>query len=216
MLDLVEEMVLLAIEDDGAVSHTAGTLDFRWGIVGACLVDLNTRGRIDVDLDAIHVLSSDPVGSPALDLVLGLLRDGTPRSPVAWIGQLSEYSKDIIRHAIDSLIERGILDQQEKRFLWVMKTRRYPVTDGKEQTEAKLRIVSLLLSDDLPTPHDSVLIGLAHASGLLEGFLSVAEVARLHDRLQQIGSLDLIASAVERALALELERVAQTMMVSPY
>jgi golgi phosphoprotein 3 len=216
MLDLVEEMVLLAIEDDGAVSHTAGTLDFRWGIVGACLVDLNTRGRIDMDMQAIHVLSDEPVGSPALDLVLGLLRDGAPRSPVDWIAQIGEYSKDIIRHAIDSLIGRGILDQQEKRFLWVMRTRRYPVVDGKEQTEAKLRIVSLLLGDDLPTPHDSVLIGLANASGLLEGFLSIAEVARLQDRLEQIGGLDLIASAVKQALSLELERVAQTMMVSAY
>jgi golgi phosphoprotein 3 len=216
MLNLVEEMILLAIEDDGSVSHTAGTVDFRWGMVGACLVDLNTRGRIDVDLDAIHVISSEPVGCPALDLVLGLLRDSAPRSPVDWIAELGEHSRDIIRHAIGSLIERGILDQQEKRFLWVMKTRRYPVIDGKEQTEAKLRIVSLLLGNDLPTPHDTVLIGLAHASGLLEGFLSNAEVARLEDRLQQIGNLDLIARAVERALSLELERIAQTMMAPVY
>jgi Golgi phosphoprotein 3 len=214
MLDLVEEMVLLAIEDDGAVSHTAGTLDFRWGMVGACLVDLNTHGRIDMDMEKIHILSDESVNSPALDLVLGLLRDGPPRNPVDWIAQLGDHSKDIIRHAIESLIARGILDQQEKRFLWVMKTRRYPVIDGKEQTEAKLRIVSLLLSDDLPTPHDSVLIGLANASGLLEGFLSTAEVARLQDRLEQIGGLDLIASAVRQALARELERVAQTMMVT--
>jgi golgi phosphoprotein 3 len=216
MLNLVEEMILLAVEDDGSVSRTAGTLDFRWGIAGACLVDLNTRGRIDVDLDAIHVISSEPVGSPALDLVLDLLRDGAPRSPIEWIADVGEHGRDIIRHAIGSLVERGILDQQEKRFLWVMRSRRYPVIDGKEQTEAKLRIVSLLLGDDLPTPHDSVLIGLAHASGLLEGFLSNAEVARLQDRLHQIGNLDLIARAVEQALSRELERIAQTMMSPVY
>jgi hypothetical protein len=98
----------------------------------------------------------------------------------------------------------------------VLKTRRYPVIDGREQTEAKLRIVNLLLSEDLPSPHDSVLIGLAHAGGLLQGFLSSSEVARLEERLMKIGNLDLIARAVEHAIADEHERIAQALLTPTY
>lgn len=216
MLDLAEEIVLLAVKDDGGIAHTAGTLDFTLCIVGACLVDLNERGRIDVDLDAIHVLSSEPTGRPYLDAVLQQLA-GAPEIPVNdRLLDLSAMSNELVQLTIGSLVSRGILAREERRLLWVLKTRRYPVIDGREQTEAKLRIVNLLLSDELPSPHDTVLIGLAHAGGLLQGFLSAREVARLEERLLAIGNLDLIARAVERAIADEHERIAQALLTPAY
>jgi len=48
-----------------------------------------------------------------------------------------------------------------------------------EQKEAKLRILATLLGDDLPTPHDTVLVGLGRAGGLLDAFLSPQEVKAL-------------------------------------
>ncbi|HAR30512.1 MAG TPA: hypothetical protein DCR65_03245 [Gammaproteobacteria bacterium] len=216
VLDLTEEIVLLAVKDDGGIAHTAGTLDFTLCIVGACLVDLNGRGRIDMDLDAIHVLSSDLTGRPYLDAVLKRL-DGAEEMPVNdQLLDLSAMSGELVSLTINSLVSRGILSREERRLLWVLKTRRYPVIDGREQTEAKLRIVNLLLSEDLPSPHDSVLIGLAHAGGLLQGFLSSSEVARLEERLMKIGNLDLIARAVEHAIADEHERIAQALLTPTY
>jgi golgi phosphoprotein 3 len=216
MISLVEELALLTIEDDGSLAPTADSVGFRFCMIGACLIELNQLGRIDVDLEAIHVLSREPVGHAALDLVLQQLHTESPQPATAQIRRLSAFSDDLIDLAIGSLVQRGIIDQQEKRFLWVLKTRRYPVIDGKEQTEAKLRILSLLLSDDLPTPHDSVLIGLADAGGVLEGFLSGTEIARLQDRLQQIGSLDLIARCVEKAIQAERELMGQISLIRTF
>ena len=61
-----------------------------------------------------------------------------------------------------------------------------------------------------------MLIGLAHAGGLLQGFLSSSEVARLEERLMKIGNLDLIARAVEHAIADEHERIAQALLTPTY
>jgi len=216
MISLVEELVLLTIKDNGAVAGTAGTLGFRLSLIGACLVDLNTLGRIDVDLDTVHILSAQPVGHPALDQVLGHLVAGPARSPSAWIRDLADTSREVVGGAIEALTGRGILAQEESRFLWVLKTRRYPVIDGTEQTEAKLRIVQILLGQDVPTPHDSVLIGLAHVGRLLDGFLSSSEIARLDDRVKEVGNLDLIARSVEVALREEQELIAQSFMVPRY
>jgi hypothetical protein len=169
-----------------------------------------------MDLDAIHVLSSDLTGRPYLDAVLKRL-DGAEEMPVNdQLLDLSAMSGELVSLTINSLVSRGILSREERRLLWVLKTRRYPVIDGREQTEAKLRIVNLLLSEDLPSPHDSVLIGLAHAGGLLQGFLSSSEVARLEERLMKIGNLDLIARAVEHAIADEHERIAQALLTPTY
>jgi hypothetical protein len=73
-----------------------------------------------------------------------------------------------------------------------------------------------LLGDELPTPHDSALIGLAAAGGLLEAFLSTAEIARLEKRLEDIGGLDLIARGVESAIQDENAERAKAAMLPPY
>ena len=196
MVNLIEELVLLTIDDDGSVAFTAGGSGFRMSAIGACLVELNNAGRIDADLDAVHVLSQEPVGHAAADRVLALVAAG-PEKPVSqWVRQLAPISGEIVRLAL----------------LWVLKSRRYPLIDGAEQKEAKLRILSALLGDDLPTPHDTVLLGLARVGGVLEGFLSTAEIARLDDRIEKIGGIDLIAKGVEMALRDEQEQIARSFL----
>jgi hypothetical protein len=212
MINLVDELVLLTVEDEGTVSYTAGRSGFLMSVVGACLVELNERGRIDADLEAVRVLSTEATRHPALDLVLKAIDQGPALGIKAWIRRLTPQATDVVRQSLASLADRGVLQASESRFLWVLKTRRYPLLDGSEKKEAKLRIVSTLLGDDIPTPHDSVLIGLARVGGLLEGFLSASEIDRLSGRISQIGSVDLIAKGVESAIREEQLEVARTFL----
>lgn len=209
MINLVEELVLLTIQDDGRVSYSAGSPGFRVSAIGACLFELNEAGRIDVDLEKVSVLSTEPTSHPALDLVLKTVAAGPVLTAVQWIQGLQSDSDAILKAVLRSIADRGVLEQKESRFLWVLKSRRYPIIDGKEQTEAKLRVVNLLMGDELPSPHDSVLIGFAAAGGLLQGFLSAREVDRLQERIRAIGNLDLIAAAVKQAILEEAEALAR-------
>ena len=88
MVGLVEELVLLAIEDDGAISHTAGQTGFGMALLGACLVELNSAGRIDADLTSVSVLSPAPTGKPMLDAVLAELATGEKLTIEQWILRL--------------------------------------------------------------------------------------------------------------------------------
>jgi len=84
--------------------------------------------------------------------------------------------------------------------------------DGREQKEAKRRIIDTLLSDDIPSAHDTVLLGLALVGGLLEGFLTRGEIVRLEKRIQEAGGIDLTVRAVETALSQEQLIRAQEMI----
>jgi golgi phosphoprotein 3 len=222
-VSLVEELCLLAIEDDGSVASTAGEPAFGMGVVGACLVELSIRRRLDTDiqpgdaesgpLTIIHVISAEPTGEPALDEVLAAVVAGPERSVVEWTRAIFPGAGGLVQRALDRLQSRGVIEVREARFLWVLKSRRYPVIEGRELQEAKLRITAVLLGDAIPTPHDSVLIGLASISGLLRGFLSAAELRRLEERIAEVGSLDLVARSVERAIEEEVAFRARAMMV---
>jgi hypothetical protein len=216
MPSLVEELVLLAIEDDGDIAPAAGHPGFGMALLGACLVELCNAGRLDAELGAVLVLDATPTGHPALDDVLNAVATGEPATVAQWILRLSADATTVVRQTLDALLARQVLRFEEARYLWVLKERRYPLRDGREQQDAKLRIVETLLGEQLPTPHDSVLLGLAHAAGLLEGFLSTAEIARLEDRMAKVAGLDLVVRGVEAAIREDQAERARAMMMPMY
>lgn len=215
MLSLLEELILLAIEDDGSVAQTAGAPGFGMALVGAALIQLNQRGRIDADVHRLHVLSSESTGEPAEDWVLERLARGAERGIGDWVAGLFPEARELARLGLARLCERGVLAREERRFLWVLRTRRYPLIEGREQQEAKMRIATSLLGEELPTPHDAALIGLAAAGGLLEAFLSKAEIARLEQKAERIGDLDLIVLRVRNAIHEEKVARARAAMMMP-
>ena len=216
MLSLVEELVLLAIEDDGSIAPTAGQAGFGMALLGACMVELNVAGRIDADLEKVFVLDAAPIGRPALDGVLSALNEGEPATIEQWIMRLSPTASTVVRQTLEALMERHVLRFEEARFLWVLKERRYPLLDGREQKDAKLRIMETLLGDQIPSPHDTVLVGLARAGGLLEGFLTTDELDRLEARMTAVAGLDLFVRGVEAAIREDQIERARAMMMPMY
>lgn len=216
MLSLVEELVLLAIEDDGSIAPAAGQPAFGMALLGACLVELNVAGRIDADLEKVFVLDAAPTGRPALDEVLRALHEGEPATIEQWILRLSPGATTVVRQTLDALMAREVLRFEEARFLWVLKERRYPLRDGREQKDAKLRIMETLLGDQIPSPHDTVLVGLARAAGLLEGFLTTDELDRLEGRMTEVAGLDLFVRGVEAAIREDQIERARAMMMPMY
>ena len=212
MITLAEELVLLAVEDDGRIAYTAGLPGFGMAVIGACLVGLSEAGRLDADLREIRVVSATPTGVPVLDKVLSLVVAGPRLAIEPWVLELRDHAHELVGLTLGELVRRGILQQSEARFLWMLKSRRYPVVDGREQKEAKLRILSTLLGEDLPTPHDTALIGLARAAGLLAGFISAAEIARLESRIDEVGGIDLLVRGVEDAIRADNAARAQIYM----
>lgn len=211
-VSLPEELVLLVVEDDGGIAYTAGSPGFSMAVIGACLVELNLAGAIDADLSALRVLDASPGRGEALDRVMREIAAGPEAKIEQWVLRLFPLAAQLIRDSLDALIVRGILSRSERRFLWVLKERSYPIEDDREQKEAKRRIIDTLLSDEIPTPHDTVLLGLAIAGGLLEAFLSHAEIARLQGRMDTVGGVDLIVRGVDNALKQDQLLRAQSMV----
>ena len=91
---------------------------------------------------------------------------------------------------------------EEGRFLWVFRSRRYPIVDGKAEREVKLRIMGVLLSDEIPDPRDIAIIGLCDACGILDHMMAPRELAQAraaHRPGQQAGPDRPIGGECDRA-----------------
>ena len=200
MLRFAEEIVLLSLRDDDGKFVPVPVMSMQHAMAAAVLMDLALENRIDTDPENLILVDSTPVGDSLLDPTLEKIAAGDQRDARYWVEQTAREADTIRDEALARLVERGILEQHEERFLWVFRSRRYPVIDGTEEREVKLRILGVLLSDEIPDPRDIVIICLADACGILRQLLPKRELESVRDRIEQVRKLDLIGQAMSQAI----------------
>ena len=200
MVGLVEEIVLLQLRDEGGSFVRVPTWSLRYAVAGAVLMELADVGRIDTDLEHLFLIDETPTGDDLLDPTLAAIAGGEQQNTRFWIAHTAAYAGEVRTAALARLVDRGVLEERDNRFLWVFHSRRYPAVDGQVRREVKLRLMEVLLSDEIPDPRDVMLICLADACGIFRALLSGRELAQATPRIEQVAKLDLIGRAMSRAI----------------
>ena len=202
MLKFAEELMLLILDDENGKFARVPDRLMRYALAGGVLMDLALENRIDTDLKQLILVDSTPVQDSLLDPTLAdIARAKETRDARFWVERTALRADEIREEALNRLVKKGILRQQEDRFLWVFQSRRYPAIDDAPQREVKLRITGVLFSDEIPDPRDVVIIGLAHACDLFKEILSARELTHVSDRIDQVRKLDLIGQAMSQAIS---------------
>ena len=187
MLRFAEEIMLLLLDDEGGTFVGVPESSLQCALAGAVLMDLALENRIDTDPKQLVLLDSTPVGDNLLDPTLARIARGSEtRDARYWVERIAEDAGYIREAVLQRLIERGILQRRDDRFLWVFRSRRYPVVDGKAEREVKLRIMEVLFSDVIPAPRDIVIICLADACGIFRILLSRQELSNASARIEPV------------------------------
>lgn len=207
MLNFAEEIVLLGLDDETGEFRNLPPLALEHAMAGAILMDLAVHNRIDTDLRDLTVISSEPTGDPVLDGALRQLADvGVPRPTREWLEAFGMMGPEIKKQVLARLVEKGVLRCEERRYLWVFPSRRYPSRDQSERKEIRSRLRDLLFSQDIPDQRDVVLISLLNGCRLIGEIFTDAEQEKIKSRLATIAKMDLIGQAMTRIIRdIELE-----------
>ena len=201
MLRFAEEIMLLLLDDKGRTFADVPITSLKYALAGAVLMDLALEDRIDTDQERLFVIDSTPPEDDLLDPTLArIVQSAEEHDARYWLEQTVPHTVDIRERSLARLIERGILRQEDDRFLWVFQTRRYPIIDDQTVREVKLRIMGVLLSDEIPDVRDIVLISLSDTCGIFKHLLSNRELKGAAQRIKQIRRMDLIGREVSKAV----------------
>lgn len=201
MLRFAEEVMLLLLNDEDGKFAKVQDWSLSYALAGGVLMDLALEHRIDTDLEELVLLDASPLGDSLLDPTLADIAQADQRHNARfWVERTAGRSDEIREEALARLVAKGILEQREDSFLWVFKSRRYPVIDGEVEREVKLRIMGVLFSNEIPDPRDVVVICLADACGIFSQLLSKREAERASARIEQVRKLDLIGQAMAQAI----------------
>ena len=216
MLTIPEEFLLLTVKDEDGGFVTLAPEALSAGFVGAAVMELALGDRIDSDLQRIWVVDKTPTGEAAVDLILERIAasDFDPQADKL-MDQLVAYGDQVRELALQRLVERKILTKEEGRVLWFLKARRYPVIDGKEIREAKLRLLEVLVRDEIPGPRDVCLMSLAESCDLIRQIVPPYARKHANERLTALVKMDLIGQSVSRYITIVQDSLAFTAFMGP-
>ena len=201
MLRFAEEIMLLLLEDEGKMFLNVPAASLRYALAGGVLMDLAMEDRIDTDIEELTLVDPTPLDDDLLDPVLADIAAATETHDARyWVEQAASGAYRTREAAMERLVARGILERREDRFLWMFRSRRYPLVDGEAELEVKLRIMEVLFADVVPTPRDVVIICLADACGLFTELLSSEDLREVQPRIELVRRMDLIGRAVMAAV----------------
>lgn len=201
MLRFAEEMLLLVLDDENGRFARVPDWSMNYALAGSVLMDLAMENRIDTDPNKLVLLDGTPTGDDLLDPTLEDIALAEKEHDARyWVERAAGRAQVIRERALERLVEAGILEQRDDRFLWVFKSRRYPAVDGTAQREVKLRVMGVLFSDEIPDPHDVVTICLADACGIFRKILSKRQADQAIERIAQVRKLDLIGRTMTQAI----------------
>jgi golgi phosphoprotein 3 len=201
-LTLADEIVVLMLHDDsGAIRRECASVA-NMAVAGGILMELALLGRIDTDLKSLFIVDPSPIGDHLLDEALGkIATEPEHRASTWWIRVLGLHGGDLTRRVLGRLVEAGILCTEDRQFLWVFSRRAYPQNTGREEREAKARLVSVIFNDDVPDARDTLLLGLADSTGVLNAILSPEDRRKASSRIAQVLALEEINRSLGGAAA---------------
>lgn len=202
MLRFAEEILLLALDEKTGRLHPLPERALEFALAGAVLAELAFLNRLDTDATHMVVVNAEPMGDPVLDEALKSLPPNEPKLTTQKALARVALKADVLKKLLfEELQRRGILQHQEQKFLWVLRERRYPVVDNREEREVRARIRELVLTPGaIPDPRDVVLIGLMDACDLDTFVFTPEELSKSAERIKQICRMDFIVQALSRAI----------------
>jgi len=196
-LTLADEIVVLTLDDSVAEINPTCMPVAAIAVAGGVLMELALQGRIDTDMESLFIVNPAPTGDELLDEVLQEIGAEAEQHPSAWwIDELTKRHGDLVDRVLERLVTAGVLREEEREYLWVFSQRAYPQVSGREEREAKARLMSVLFNDEVPEPRDALLLGLANSTGALAAILTETELDKASPRIAEVARLEEISRSV--------------------
>ena len=220
MLTIAEELLLIALDDtEGKViSRQWGSAlvhsILERGLIGAILVELAFRDRLELQQDHLVVTDPSPTGVAIFDETLDIVRRSEKhRAPQGWIQRLGRDHQGLEKRLLDGLVQQGILREEEGRFLWVFPTRRYPTEDDGPERSVRER-VSAFLGGDPPDPRTLLLVRLVSACKLVELIAAPGGTKEAEVRIQTYREDPDAAAVVATATTKQIEEDLKLILIA--
>lgn len=165
-LTLSEKLLLIALDDEKGNFVSLGA-SMQFGLAGAVLMELSILRKIELRDKLVYINNRTLVNSKILNEAINLIaKSEKPRKLGRWISTLSSKAEKWKKQILQSLVQKNILVEKQKRFLGIIPYKRYPMINPGFENKLKDRLRNIISENASADDHELMLIGLIHSCDL--------------------------------------------------
>ncbi len=170
MSTLYEEFTLLSIHEDKGIFIRSYSERIKTGLVGAVLAELALLGKIKITKNRrLQLVDEGQINDLILDEAVVIIKGADKEHKLSyWIHSLGQKTEKLQRQIIESLIQKGILDQTDDHISWVVPSPLHAESNASAKYWSVNRLRGVVLAHSEYQPSDIALLSLISAGGLLE------------------------------------------------
>ncbi|WP_077329529.1 GOLPH3/VPS74 family protein [Virgibacillus siamensis] len=187
MLTIAEELLLLALKDDKGTVVFSASSTLNYGLAGAILAELTLQERLELRDKKVEAISHGPTGDAVTDSVLQKVSESKrPKSVKRWVENLSFRMGHWRKEMLAGLVQKGILEEQEQKILWVFTRNTYPTKEVAVENQIRKRVYASLFGDEQPNARTAMLLSLIKACSLVNEVFPVKDQKEAKKKIDSI------------------------------
>lgn len=170
MITLYEELELLAIHEDKGIFISSARDRLIPGIVGAILAELALSSKIRATNNhRLQVEDDSPINDEILDDAIAALKSSEKERKVGyWLNNLVEKPEKLLKKVTKSLVQKGILTQEDDNLVWVVPSPLHPEINASAKYAIIQHLRGIVLAKESADLREVTFLSLLSACGLLD------------------------------------------------
>ncbi len=165
-LSIAEGLYLIALDDEEGRLLAAAEKSITPGLLSAAVLELYVQKKIKLSGGHIEVVDSSGTGNGILDQILHKLQSGIEL--VEAVKNLEHHFKDLMVDLNQLLAQRGILQKEETKLLWIPLSERMDNANYAFEEEIRNNLKAMVFKSAKPTPSFAILMSLIYDCNILE------------------------------------------------
>ena len=197
MLNLMEELLLLALDDKKGKIIFSSSSALPYGLRGALLLELALVKKIDVVNKKLIVIDNSPTEDPLLNNALDIIANHHKQKKVKyWVSKLKSKMKQVRQDLLSGLMDKGIIEKRDEKILWLIPTKRYPTKNPIPENKVRSRIIDIVLHNKQADERSLMLISLINSCSLIKEVFAKEDRKEAKKKIKQIVEDESIGKAI--------------------
>jgi hypothetical protein len=217
MLTLCDELFLLSLHEKKDTVGLSSSMELPYAMAGALLLALCLDGKVRLEGKKVIPVNANISGggSELQNELLGKIAAAKkPRKTSDWVLEFGGKEKKLRKAALTSLVQHGILREEEKNFLWVIPYTGYSEQDSTAKFALKAHLRSVALNHENLDEHAAALLSLVRASNLLDHLFTRDELRFAKRRVEGLVKDEAVGQAVQETIDSINAAIAATVVIA--
>lgn len=195
-LSLTEKFFLLAAYHRSKAGRYPGN-ELDYGIVGAILIELAEGDYVDLKEGKLIPVAGKTTGIDYLDYPLRKMSASRKlRTVKKWVLNFGMYGGKYRGLVRASLLNKGVIKVEERRFLWIIPYKTYPLSVEQNRQDVLDKLYRDLQEDNMLDKQSVLLGALTGGCRLWSVFRKRSQYRKVRDRLKKLSKPNYLADEV--------------------